>query len=500
MAGILIALAVATFASVCAVVGVAALRHAETALAQTVVVTAGSTLTLGFFVVPLVMGVDDSLDPRKFGLYGIAPRRLASGLAVAALAGLPAIAITAVALAQTVTWGRGGPSAILSLIGAGVIIATAVLGARVMTSVASLLLATRRSREFTGLAALAALAAASPGIALSASEDWRVIAAAPLAKASSVLQWTPLGAAWAAPADAAHGDVGGGVLKLLLALVYLSALWVGWQMLVRWMLASEHPARMTVGASSLGWFDLLPTGPGWSVAARSLTYWIRDARYRTQLAVVPVVPVLLITTFLVGGVHGHTLALLPLPVMALFLSWTVHNDVAYDSSAVWLHVAVDVPGRADRFGRIVPVLVLGVPLIAVGAPISAALAGDGTVLPSLVGVSVGILFGGLGLSSFFSATFPYPAVHPGDSPFSQPQTSGGSASVIQTVVFALTLMFAAPSIWFAYLGLTEGASWPTASLLAGVGVGLLTLGLGVLVGGRIFERRGAELLSFTIRH
>ena len=216
--------------------------------------------------------------------------------------------------------------------------------------------------------------------------------------------------------------------------------------------------------------------------------------------IVPIVPLLMVATFLIGGVYWQTLALLPLPVMALFLGWSVHNDVAHDNTAIWLHVSSNVSGFADRIGRLVPPLIIGVSLIAVGAPLSTLIYGDDAVLPSLVGVSSGILLAGLGLSSLFSALFPYPAVRPGDSPFSQPQASGGSASVVQSVAFFATLGFMTPSLVFAWFGLRSGGEWPMISLMTGLGVGLAVLALGITIGARIFDRRGPELLARALRN
>ena len=498
--GMIVTLVYGVGAGGLAIAGLVALRLAEPDLTRTLVVTLGSIVTLGFFVVPLAFGVDDTLDPRKFALYGIRTSRLATALAITALLGVPALVITAIAVAQTVTWSRGSASAILSMLGAVVIVATCVLGSRVTTSLASFFLATRRAREISGLVFLIVLVAVSPVMALLANVDWRRSGLAVMYQAADVAAWTPFGAAWAAPADAATGDLGGGILKLLLAVFYLGLLWMGWRALVAAMLVSRHRESKPRTYTGLGWFSRLPSSPTWAVAARSLTYWTRDARYRTQLVIVPIVPLLMLATFLIGGVYWQTLALLPLPVMALFLGWSVHNDVAQDNTAIWLHVSSNVSGLADRIGRLVPPLVIGVPLIAVGAPLSTLIYGDDTVLPSLVGVSTGILFAGLGLSSLFSAWFPYPTVRPGDSPFSQPQASGGSASVVQSVAFLATLGFTMPSLVFAWFGLRSGGEWPMISLMAGLGVGLAVLALGVSIGARIFDQRGPELLARALRN
>ena len=55
-----------------------------------------------------------------------------------------------------------------------------------------------------------------------------------------------------------------------------------------------------------------------------------------------------------------------MPIVCLFLGWTVHNDVAYDNTAFWLHVASDVDGRADRLGRLAPPLAIGLPVAVIG--------------------------------------------------------------------------------------------------------------------------------------
>jgi len=482
-----------------AVLGLAGLRLADIDTARAVVVVAGSLIVLGFLLVPLAFGVDDTLDPRKFGSFGLPNGRLASLLALAALVSVPSIVLAVVAVAQTVTWSRGaGPTAI-ALLSAAAVVATCVLGARVTTSLAAFLLATRRAREVSGLVALIALVCASPAVALLGTVDWIAEGLIVLGGIAGVVGWTPLGAAWAAPADAAAGDVTSALLKLLIAALTVAALWIGWRALVARMLTAPEREGHAPSYRGLGWFDRLPSTSIGVVAARSLTYWMRDARYRSQLVIVPLLPVTLVIVFLVVDVYWRNLALLPLPVMCLFLSWLVHNDVAFDNTAIWLHVASGTRGVADRIGRIVPVLVLGVPLIAVGAPVSAVLYGDTAQIPSLIGVSACLLLAGLGFGSLLSARFPYPVVRPGDSPFSQPQASGGLASFIQAVIFLLTALLTAPALYLAFLGLTRGGDYPLLSLLAGLGTGVVVLALGVWGGGRLFERRGPELLAFTLR-
>ena len=125
-------------------------------------------------------------------------------------------------------------------------------------------------------------------------------------------------------------------------------LWLAWQALVAWMLTTPQREAGARDYAGLGWFGRMPGTPAGAIAARSITYWLRDARYRVALVIVPIVPTVMILILLVGGVPGRFLVLLPVPIMCFFLAWsTVHNDVAYDNSAIWLHVV----SEHSRLGR-----------------------------------------------------------------------------------------------------------------------------------------------------
>jgi ABC-2 type transport system permease protein len=317
---------------------------------------------------------------------------------------------------------------------------------------------------------------------------------------AGVIGWTPLGAVWSAPGDAATGDIGAAVLKLLIAIATVVLLWFAWRALVFAMTTSSQRLAHVRTYRGLGWFRLFPATAAGAVAARSATYWVRDARYHVSLIVVPVVPLLMMVPLAVVGVPPNVLALFPVPIMALFLGWSVHNDVAYDSTAIWLHVASSVPGKADRIGRLTPALLLGVPVIVLAAFITAPLFGDDAILPALIGLGLCILFAGLGLASVTSAQFPYPAVRPGDSPFAQPQAVGTASSLIQSFSFFFTAALSAPVAWLAWLTLIEGSKWALPTLGLGIALGLVYLAIGVWGGGRIFTRRGPAILAFSMRN
>ncbi len=498
--GILIALVYGLGAAFFAVAALVALRFADAQFAGTIVAVLGSVLVLGFLVVPLAFGVDDTIDPRNFALFGIPSSRLAAGLAAAALIGVPSLVVAVIAAAQVVTWSRGALPTILAIVGAVVILGTCVLGARVATSIAAFLLSGRRAREATGFIALLIIVLLSPMAVVLASIDWGKDGTAVLAGIAGVAGWTPLGAAWSSPADAAVGSNGTALAKALIGIAFLAILWFSWRALVAKMLVTPGRESQVRRESGLGWFARLPDNPTGAIAARSLSYWFRDPRYRISLVMVPIVPVLLIVPLYTAGVWWQYLALIPVPVMCLFLTWSIHNDVAYDHTAIWLHVASNTSGWADRFGRVVPALILGVPLVLIGSPICAALFGRWSVLPSLLGLSACILLVGLGLSSVMSARFPYPAVRPGDGPFMQPQSSGTVAAIAQSISFFAIILLALPAAGFGVLGLLFGGVWPFVALAAGLVIGGAAFLGGLVWGGRIFGKRAPELLAFMLRN
>ncbi|MEO6943328.1 MAG: hypothetical protein ABI053_01295 [Lacisediminihabitans sp.] len=498
--GILIALLYGLAAAFFGVAALVALRFADVQFAGTVVVVLGSVFVLGYLVVPLAFGVDDTIDPRNFALFGMPSSKLAAGLAASALIGVPSLVVAVIAVAQVITWSRGPLPTFFAIVGAVVILGTCVLGARVATSVAAFLLSGRRAREASGFVALVVIVLLSPVAVVLASIDWGKDGTAVLASIAQIAGWTPLGAAWASPADAAAGSERMALVKALIGIAFLAILWFSWRALVAKMLVTPGRESHARRESGLGWFARLPDNPAGVIAARSLSYWFRDPRYRISLVMVPIVPVLLIVPLYTAGVSWQYLALIPVPVMCLFLTWSIHNDVAYDHTAIWLHLASNTSGWADRFGRVVPALVLGVPLVLIGSPICAALFGQWSVLPSLLGLSACILLVGLGFSSVMSARFPYPAVRPGDGPFMQPQSSGTVAALAQSISFFAIILLALPAATLGLLGILVGGWWPYAALAAGLIVGTAAFFGGLAWGGRIFTNRAPELLAFSLRN
>lgn len=471
----------------------------DVAVIRDALIVAGSVTVVGFIVLPLVFGSEDTMDPRRFAFFGMPDRTLALGLGVAALVGIPALVLAIVLLGTVVTWSRGVGETLLAILSAALAFGTCLLIARVTTSLASFMLATRRSREVLGVVGLLLIVMASPLIVVLVTLDWANSGLEALAAFADVLGWTPLGAAFAAPGDAAEGQWGAAILKFLIAAATLGVVWLAWRALVAKMLVTPGREASAKSYRGLGWFDRVPHGATSAVAARSITYWFRDARYWVSFVMVPIAPLLVMIPLALAGVPQFYLWLIPVPLICLFLGWSLHNDVAYDSTAIWLHVASGVRGTADRVGRLVPVLITGVVVIGLGSAVTVFILNDWRLLPSLIGISTAVLLAGLGIGSVTSARLPYPVVKPGDSPFQSPQSSGTITALVQSLAMFGALLVALPAGIFGALGLLVDPAWHAMAFAAGVGLGVLVLALGVWWGGRVFDNRGPEMLAAALR-
>ena len=475
-----------------------ALRLVPVAVAAPIVTIGGSIAVLGFLDVAPLLGVDDTLDPRRFALFGIDRTRLATGLALAALIGVPALALALVSLATIVTWSRSVGAALVAILAVPVTVLMCVLVARISAAGAGLLLATRRSREAIAAVAILGLVLLAPLTLLLSDVHLGGGALRGVLTVSRVLSWTPLGASWAAPASIAAGNARG-VAQLAIGFVTVGLLWLAWRAVVARVLVTpaRHGRPQTV--AGLGWFDRMPATPLGAVAARSLTYWSRDVRYRVSALIIPITPLALVLVLGFVDVPGRYLALIPVPIVALFAGWLSHNDIAYDSTAIWLHVAAGVRGAADRLGRLAPVLLVGAPLLVLGSFVSALLFGEPLAAVGLIGVAAALLLSGMGLGAITSALLPYPVPRPGTSPFQQPNSSNGLTAVVQSALFLLQILAAAPAIACTLAGVLGPDSWYWASLASGLLVGGIVLYAGTRRGAVVFERRGPELLASALR-
>ena len=477
-------------------IGVATVGRASEGAAFVVTVLAGSAVGVGCALAPLVAGTEEQLDPRRFAVFAPASTRLAPAILLASVISVPMIALAVVVAALGVMWaGRG--AGVASVLGALLAFALCHLLVRVSSAVAALWLRQRRSRELTSLFMVALVVVFVPVAVFLASLDWGDRVPVQLASAATILAYTPFGAPWALSAFAATGDVAHMWIAIAVAAASVALLVLAWYALVDRLLRTiERPQSGRVHGG-MGWFTITPGTPTGAIAARSLTYWFRDRRYRANVLVVPVAALVATVPPLVAGVPPEIVALVPLPIMALLFGWLPHNDLAYDSTAVWMHFAGGVRGISDRIGRIVPILVIGIPAFAICIPLAIAINGRWAYLPALIGVCASLFLCALGLASIASAAAPYAVSRPGDSPFQQPQRTGSAGVVAQALVIVGAIVLSVPTMWWAWLTIDEEPTWALAALLGGGVTGVAVLVIGLVIGSTVFERRSSAIMEFA---
>lgn len=492
-----LALAATVAVTVVVCVAVLGLGSAPAPTARAVIVLGSAATLIAFLVAPMLTGAVDQLDPRRFAPFGVDERRMPWILALAALLSIPSAALLAVAVCvAVVAIGAGVPwpvAFMVSLLSAFLI----ALVARIGMALSAILLPERRSRELTVLFTIPVIVVAFPVAVYFASLRWDGHVPPAVTTATEVVGSTPLAAPYGFLFALSAGDTAGAWISGIVFAATVLGLLALWAFLVRHMLTSTERPVAAKERSGLGWFSLLPANAFGGVAARSLVYWLRDRRYVVNILVVPIAGILTVFPLLVAGVPLHIAALVPVPIMALFFGWLPHNDVAYDSTAVWIHIASGVRGIPDRLGRLVPISLIAIPVLAVATSITLAVVDDWHLMMPLIGVAAALFLSGLGMSSLSSVLAPYAVSRPGDSPFQQPQRSSSYSAYGPALAFVGALLLSAPTLWLFVLTIVEGDQHAGATFWVGVFTGVLVLIGGVVLGGRIFERSGERLMEFA---
>lgn len=471
--------------------------------ATEILVVAGSLVVAGWAVVPLLVpGMDDSLDISRFATAGQPARRLAPGLLVAGALTVPTLVTAGATAAPLLIWLRHGTAASLTAVaGAVLAVVTCLLAARIATGVSARVLASRRAREVGATVGVLLAVLAVPGVVALGSLGLEG-ALEKVPTVARVLGWTPLGAPFAAPLAAAEGSLGEALARLGVALAGIGAAFALWVHLLgralRRPVSRGGAARRRADRIVRG-LRRLPRRPGLlatlAVARRGARYWSADPRYLSALLGAVVTPALVVV---LGSAISDTPGTVALGAGAFVggtLGWGRHNDVAYDGSAFWLHVAARVPGWADRLGRTLATLVWALPVTLAAGVAGVALSGRWDVAPAALGAAVGLLLGGLGVSAVASATLPYPVPEAGANPFAAQIGGVGASLVAQVATSTATFLVCSPVLALAALTVWREPRLGGATLAVGMVGGVVALALGIVLGGRLYDERAPRLLA-----
>lgn len=460
-----------------------------------------SSVVVAWIVLPLLLfGVDATLDPVRFALLPLSPRQLRPGLIVAGLIGVPGVLTALVSFAPVIGWMGHGPAAgAAALLAAPVFLLTCLLAARTLTSWFAQALASRRFQDFAAviLGVFVVSAGLVSNVISSRAEDDPGGAGDLARSTAEVLAWTPLGWAAAVPGDLAQHHWGTAALRAALAVGLVAGLWALWgSALGRALTSITEDGGSGVGEHSTLADRLYPATPTGAVAARCLRYWRRDPRYAVSLVSMAVVPIMIGVSTSLGSGGSEALFAMPL-IVAAMTGPALVSDLAYDHSALWTHVAVGVPGRADRLGRVLAMLTVTGPVIAVSSLVALLLNGRWDLALGILAATVTLLLCGLAVGSAIGSRQPGQAPPPGTNPFGA--SGGGGGGLITMLLFLGAALAAAVAaapvlvplvVWGGDLLLLQVAAVPL-----GLAWGLLLLRLAVADGGRQLDRTWPELLT-----
>lgn len=464
-----------------------------------VVTIGGAVLLLGWTLGPvLVAGVDTTLDPDKLAPFPLSTDRMMVALTAAGLTGVPGIATTAGALAVIPAFWRWPAAMLAAVVCVPLGVLTCVLASRLIASLMSGAGGNRRTREIIGgLAFLLVILIGPIFVGITALLRMGLSGPDPLGRVQDVIgavAWTPLAAVWAVPGDVAAGMWLPAIGRFAVAAATPALLWWLWRrILISSQGAPAQRATRRAKAGKLGWFGRLPTGATGGSWARSQTYWLHDPRYLRQLLVVPVFPVLMLVYS--GGDVASPLFAFSAVFVALVFGVVPYVDVSYDGTAFASVLSTGARGRSDRAGRMLAASVVGVPLITLVAIVTSAISGQWTLLPGVLGASFGLLLTGFGVCAVSSALIVVPVAAPGDSPFKRVPGTNALMGFLMLGIWVLIAVLGSPAAVLAIIGAVVGnTTFGWAALVTGLVLGSVFLLVGILVGGRLFDRHAPELL------
>jgi ABC-2 type transport system permease protein len=272
-------------------------------------------------------------------------------------------------------------------------------------------------------------------------------------------------------------------------------LWLLWQRsLAAAIVTPARTASRSAKAGSLGWIGRTPTGPVGATWARSLTYWLRDARYLQQLLLTPFVPIIVL--FYTGGDVTNPFFAGSAIGSAFFVGIAPYTILSYDGTAFATVLQTGIRGVADRLGRALAAASVALPLVLLACVVTVGLAGQWEALPAVLGASIGMLLTAYGVCAVSSALLVIPVAAPGDSPFKRVPGATFTMSLAFMGLWLVAGLLAAPELILAILALTIGG--PVFTWLAfavGLVLGFVLCTVGILVGGRIYDRTAPTLLA-----
>lgn len=458
----------------------------------------GIVLLLAWTVIPIVsFGLDDTLSPRRFAVFGRPARELLPPIFIASIVSIPVV-FTLIGLLEvtvaTAIWiilGFMGASAasqvglaggiaglILLLPSAALAFGLCLLISRAFFTWRSTIVLPRRTREIVRGVALVVILGLSYGLSLLFSSG-ATMAQAFLTLSSTayrVALWTPIGAPLSIPADVAQGRWVEGLARLAIALVAAVLLWKWWERsFARGLTDALHEAKADANAKVSALVPrLLPSNALGAVVGKSLRYWRRDTRYSVALLIMPLVSLFLVALSVLNSGQSFS------GWMAIALTtWmggiTISNEVGFDGPSSWVNITAGINNRANLLGRYLALGLFIMPWLLFLCILVPLLQGAPQLIVLAIPSAFGFLFSSWGISMLVTAYIPYPAPAPG----SMKNSSAGTAWISMLSAFVGTWLPMIPSIILIVVGLFFVPGLEYAGAFLALVVGAVTLWLGL---------------------
>ncbi|MFJ5232996.1 transporter [Kitasatospora sp. NPDC088391] len=484
-----------------ATAGLVALHGRAGAADAAAVLTAG--LAVCWAAMPLFFfSGDESADPTRLTMLPLRPGALLRGTLLGSLIGPgPLVSLLLLAGAAAAA-GRGAGSLVAALLAVPLVLLTLVALTRAVGAGNARVLSSRRGKDFAVFGGLLFAVLTQIGnLGVQSSLNGRGVDLAVLRPYASVVRWVPPVSAVDAVRSAGEGAWAVAALQLALTAGLLAVL-------LRWWLRSLQDLMVTGDSSTLvetapaaagraarGW-RLLPAGRVGAVAQRHLRYAWREPRSKAAIFTGIGMTVVFAALSVVQG-HGSVYVV---AVGGLMLGLQSANLFGVDGSGFWMVAATLATPREARDelrGRVLAILLYGVPVLLVLAPAMAALTGHWGDLAPALGLTLAAFGTSLGLGCLISVYAPFALPADGNPMRSAAPGQNGVVmfnafgSMIGVVLGCLPV-----GGLLAYLLLGHHPAWPL--LPAGVLYGAALALLGIRLSAAPLVRRAPEILAKVI--
>ena len=456
------------------------------------------------FINLFMLGSDTTLKSRSFALYGIPCVKQQAGMLLGSLFGALSVSCTiALALWSLAYRNFGIVPVLASVIAAPLYVATIVSLSKMLIELLDTILINKRSRNIFYFAIFVVYMIFVSSMNTHSSTPNGVWFGSSFCAVSA---FTPLSAAMALPLDAINSNYFALVIRFLICVVTIAACFaisVFCAKLEPKLIRGEQ--KTVVKTKGIGLFAAVPDNIVGAIIARIISVMRRDMR-QLFLLLTPLFILIVAggTSFNAkgfGSIAQDIGVSSWLMYAGLLMGMVVGNNIAYDGTAFTMHAIIGVKGLHDRLAHaIVWSVICAVYFAILGIGVYVFLFFVANVHQNMNAVMfqtlspIGVAFAtiGIGLISSCIAMYPVASI---EKPFSRPQGSAGARSFAPIGFSLLSAVCMIPSIALAmaFLAINANLLW-IASILFVVN-GLIVLVVGVILGGKVMDKRMIRIVE-----